>query len=510
MKMSAQQQAAKNELAACGECRSADDLFQPPARRLIYCLMTDFFVKNKVTVTEALHRAEILGKLENAGTVLQHAFQKIAVARSAANGTPITETIRTLDKLTSELYARVYNDKRADVFPTVEAEGFGALAEKLASQENGAYLLNGALATYLRDGSNWNEKAVRLTRLVEMHRTDGPGRVLLHGAIDEILAEILYMPSALQDIVGPKEYFGDALTALMVLFLGKEQTGQYGEGQALTRLAGLFAAGEMPAAHRSLAARIIGEIYSLKRLRTDSYEAELKQFKQITALAMHCVGAHMTRETLTATLEHRAKRFVEPKCLSECLAATTLPDGKIEWLLFAADCIIGADNKAACFNAIVRILASALFANQMNSPQVPVLKRLHRLAALNSRVRSSSFAPALRGKIANILDVNASDLAARSRIFESIDGRNASPADKAMLLAKLISAGTFTEPRLAAKTRETIIDYLARPSFLEDYETYKLQTFGKKLDDAAAAADLAETLKTVGIAPDDCRKAIAA
>jgi|GEM_PF-6893149 hypothetical protein len=493
-----------------GICQTRDDIYRTQARRKIYRLIPDFFVKHKVTVIEVLHRADMLAKLENAGMYLQQAMQKIAVARSSADGTPVQETIRELDRLINAVYARVFDDKRDDVFPEVKAEGFGPLAVKLASAKDGAYIFNGALARNLRDCSNWNEKTVRLTKLTEMYRREAPGYAFVRGAADEVLAEILLMSSALQDIIGEKENFGEALLMLINIFLGKEQTGQYGEGQGAARLARLFSVGELPLARRSLGERIVAEIYSLKRLRIDSYDTEMKLFRQVTDLAMRGIGPFMSREELIPALELRAKRFIEPECLKACLAMSTLPDEQIEWLFFAEGNIVGLENKLTLYNTIMRLVVSKAFVAQFQSSRIPILKRLHRLAKLNALARSSGFGDNSGRKIANILDIAASDLADQSKLFEAIDTQSSDAAEKAIMLIKLLAAGTFTEPRLAKKAREAVTGYAVKPGFVQGYIDNKLRTSGDELDEGMATSELTELLRKIGVQPETCLKSAAA
>jgi hypothetical protein len=510
--MAQQTNGEKSPVEITGEelCRSADDFFRPHARATIYRLIPEFFTKNKVTVIETLHRAEMLGKLEDAGSYMQHAVQKIAQARSAAEGVPVQESIKILNTLIADLYNRVFSDKRDNVFPEVPAEKFGALATKLATVANGTYVLNGALAKHLRDGGNWNEKTVRLAKLAEMCSEPGAGRDFLLAAIDAFLAEILHMSTALQDLIGQKENFGEAMTALLQLFLGNEQSGQYGEGQGLARLARLFAAGLIPKAHRSLAERIVAEFYSLKRLRADSTDAEMKLFRRVVDMAQTCVGPHLTQEELSAALELRAARFLEPECLGASLAATVLPNEKVEWLFFAEGCIVGAQNKLKLFDTIQRLVISAPFTNQLHARQIPLMKRLHCLATMNALARRSGFAEDMRKKIANLLDIKALDLAAEARLFETIDAKSPDPAEKAVMIIKLFAAGSFTETRLAAKARQAVVGYVSRPGFLAAYVDQRLRASGDELDEAAAKVELAEHLKRIGVAPETCRQAVAA
>jgi hypothetical protein len=492
-----------------GFCRTSDDLFLPKARHTVYRLIPDFFVKNKVTVSEVMYRADLLDRLENAGMLIQHVIQKVAVAKSAEDGTPVQETIKHFDRLVSELYARVFNDKRDDVVPDAGEKDFGPLAAKLAAAPNGTYLLNSALAKYLRDARSWNEKAVRLARLVEVHR-GAAGAAFLACAIDEILAEMLHMPSALQDFIGETKNFGEYLVILIDLFLGKGETGQYGKGQALTHLAQLFAAGKLPRAHASLGSRIVADISGLKRLCEDSVAAEMKLYRRVAVLAEKCAGEYMNREKLTDALELRAHRFVDSECLAACLKATELPDEKLAWLFFASDCIVGGHNKMELFNAAMHIVSSVLFDKQFRSPQIPLLKRLHRLAILNEQARQSGFAEELRRKLANLFDVRALDLAEGCKLFETLAAQPSKPAEKTTALMKLFAARTFTEPRLANKAREAVMAYVSAPDFLVGYIDHKLRTSGDELDRTAAAAEIGECLRRIGISPEASREALAA
>src|SRR5262249_15609832 len=61
-------------------CFKPDDLYSYHARTTMARLLTDFLSRNKVTITELIHRADLLEKLEATGTVYQHAIQKVAVA----------------------------------------------------------------------------------------------------------------------------------------------------------------------------------------------------------------------------------------------------------------------------------------------------------------------------------------------------------------------------------------------------------------------------------------------
>ena len=123
-------------------CFNPDDLYTYHARQTMMRLLVDFLARNKITITELIHRADMLDKLEATGTLYQHAVQKIAVAQAASGATPVQQIVKNLNELTTQATQRVYRDQRKGLFPNPRADQFAELATKLAGQGDAAYLFN--------------------------------------------------------------------------------------------------------------------------------------------------------------------------------------------------------------------------------------------------------------------------------------------------------------------------------------------------------------------------------
>src|ERR1700744_563080 len=180
-------------------CFKPDDLYSYHARTTISRLLGDYLGRNKLTLTELSHRADALEKLEATGTLLQHAIQKVAVAQAASTTTPVQQIVKTLNELVNRAIQKVYRDQRDNYFPDVPLSGFNTLAATLCKQPDGIYVLNGAIANYLRDARGWDDKVLHLLSLTE--QADGEGRMLLLASIDTIIAEILGGAAALRDLI---------------------------------------------------------------------------------------------------------------------------------------------------------------------------------------------------------------------------------------------------------------------------------------------------------------------
>jgi len=182
-------------------CFKPDDLYSYHARCTMARLLSDFLSRCKITVTELIHRADMLEKLEATGTLYQHAVQKVAVAQAANTAIPVQHIVKSLNELTTKAINRVYRDQRSGAFPTPGAEHIAPLAIKLAANPDSQYLFNGALARYLMESKGWDDKVQLLLKLMEHAPAEDAPRKLLLSAIDAIVAEILAGSAALQDLM---------------------------------------------------------------------------------------------------------------------------------------------------------------------------------------------------------------------------------------------------------------------------------------------------------------------
>jgi hypothetical protein len=487
-------------------CFKPDDLYSYHARQTMSRLLTDFLARNTVTITELIHRADLLEKLEATGTLYQHAIQKVAVAQAASTAAGVQQIVKSLNELTTQAFHRVYRDQRRGLFPDPHPEQFGELAQTLGRQGDAAYIFNGALARHLKGAKGWDEKVLMLITIMESPPPPEDGaRKLVLSSVDAILAEILGGSAALHDLMGPAENLGQAMNNLVTLFLGKEaQAG----GRGLAALTHHFAADDLPEARTAIASRIIAEFKSNKRLCPDFMVEELKTLRSMANRIVLGVGKYLSHEDLIAAFTLRSKRLVAQEALGEYIAEAGV-DEKIERILFVEDNIIGAENKRRLATYIPPVLNSAAFENHFQNPQTPLLQRLQRMAQLQARVRRSGFVDVTREEITAKLDAIAVRVAARGKLFESIEARNISSVEKAQTLLKLTTGGILTEGALSGRARESILEYLSRPGFLTSYMAAQAKD-GETPDSEKMMAELMESLGKAGITAETGLKSIAA
>jgi hypothetical protein len=493
---------AQEDAPQATPCFKPDDLYSYHARQTMMRLLADFLARNKVTITELIHRADLLDKLEATGTVYQHAVQKIAVAQAASGTTPVQQIVKTLNELIDQATQRVYRDQRKGLFPNPHADQFAELATKLAGQGDAAYLFNGALARSLKDTNGWNEKILALIEILGYAPESGDPRTLILSSIDAVMSEALSASTALHELLGPSENLADALTRLVELFLGKIVMEDAKGG--LVALSARFAADELPEARTAIAGRIVAEFKSPKRLRPDSLVEELKALRRLANRVVYGVGKFLSHEDLITAFTLRSKRLVTQETLSTYIHDCAV-DEKIERLLFVEENIIGIENKRQLASFILPVMNAAAFDNFFQEPKVPVLQRLQRLAQLQARVRRSSFVDAQQEEIAGRMDRLACEVAARAKLFENLEAKNQNHVAKATTLLKLAMGGFFTEGAMSGRAREIILRCLATPGFLSGYFAGQ-----QGVDNDTAMASLMADLGKAGITAETGLKSIAA
>jgi hypothetical protein len=488
-------------------CFKVDDLYSYHARKTIALLIPDYLAHHKVTVTELSHRADLLEKLEAAGSLVQQAIQRVAVCQAIENENEVLKIIRSLSDLTTQACHRVYRDAAKGRFASCKPGHFGTLAEKLAEASDGRYVLNGVVAGYLKDAKSWDEKVRRLMALMDETRSDTPGAKLLITVIDTLIGEVLAGPAGLKALIGTQPNQGEGVMALVKLFLGREPEKIEGHS-GLIALTKQFAADTLPNARGAIAERIVAEIRSFKRLVPDSLEEELKALRQIANLVVTGIGKYLSHEDLIAAFVLRSQRLITSESLAPYIAGEP-PDVKLERILFVEENVIGAENKRRLAAFITPIITGPLFEEHFQASKQPLMARLQQLAALSDRVMHSSFQEAQKAEICDIIDRVAAAVETRGRMFESIDKRNASPSEKVFALVKLLTSNALTAPRLTARAREMVIGYLGKPGFLAGYVAQNAKD-GVSRDRDAAVAELMRLLEKAGITPETGLKTIAA
>lgn len=500
---------AAEDLPHALPCFEPDDLYSCHSRATIARLLCDYLTRNKLTVTELIHRADALGKFEATGTLFQHAIQKVAVAQAANTGTPVQQIIKNLNELVTNAIHRVYRDARRGAFPKLTAGRFASEAEKLASNPDGAYLLNGAIARHLAPLKTWEEKVLQLVDLLHEAKDDTPGAVLLAECLDTIIAEILHGSAALHELIGEHENLGEALVSLVHLFLGRALP-EASAHAGLLALTGLFAQDRLPTARTTVANRILAEIKSVRRLCPGSLVVEFAMLRKIANKLVLGQGKYLSREDIAAAFALRSRRFVTHERIHEYINDAPSPDEKLARLLLVEENIVGVENKRHLASFILPVVTSAAFENHFLHSKAPLLARLQKIAQLQASILKSGFQENQKRELADVLDRIANDTEARAKLLDSIEAKTVGHVEKAIAILRLCAGGLLTEGRLSTRARELALSHLRQPGFLTGYAAQSGQANATPPDPQAAISELMQMLQKAGITAETGLKSIAA
>lgn len=499
---------AAEDLPHALPCFKPDDLYSYHARATLARLLREFLGRQKITVTELIHRADSLETLEATGTTYQHAVQKIAVAQASSTTMPVQQIIKTLNELATKAINRVYRDARRNYFPTVKSGEFGPLADKLAQDGDGSYVFNGALALHLAPCTSWHDKLIALLEVMREAPAEGQGRTLLLGSIDHLIAEILGGSAALHELIGESDNLGAALMVLVDLFLGHVPS-EGGKQEGMIGLAEQFSQDGLPSARTAIANRIIAELKSTRRLCPQSLLDEMTLLRRIANRLVLGDARYLSHENLIAAFTLRSRRLVGHESLNEYVSDLHEPDAKLERLLQIEENIIGAENKRHLGNFVHQILSSAAFTDHFVSNATPVMMRLRRLAELQARVRRSNFQENQRQDFADWIDRIASEVEQRGKVLKSLQDNLPGPVECALALLKLCNNNVLTEGRVSAKAREMVLFKLGQPGFLTSYMAH-VRHGGGEASSEQAVTDLIQLLGRAGIPREVGLKSIAA
>jgi hypothetical protein len=490
-----------DELDALPACDTADDLYSESSRAVIARTLGEWLAHNKLTVTELLHSAAALQKLDSQGMTLQHAVQKIAVARAFGSDRPVTQFIRQLNELCSAGIRRVYKDDKSGLFDGGAAGKFRALSEAVASKPDAAYRLNGVLAKHLKAATTWDAKLGLLLGLMnELPNEDGAQRLLLM-AIDSLVSEVLATSAALADLLGPNPDLGHALLALSALFLGDDAPER---SPSANLLAVSFKRDLLSEARAATAARILSELRSMKRLCPGSWDKELTMLRRLANMLARASGKYLLHEDVIEAFTERSRRFVAHEPLFQYLQDARSVDEKVDRLLTAEENIIGVESKRELATFILPLIALRAFEEQLGASVVAKLKRV---TELQTRVMRSGFQDVQRNQLARALDGVAKTIEERAKLLASIETRFADPVERAQALLKLSGVGALAMGEVQTKARKLMMGALAAPDFFATYVARLQKENPARTSDAILQA-LTVELRAFGITYEESLRAL--
>jgi hypothetical protein len=418
-------------------CLTPDDLYSVHSRQTLTRLFSETLARWKQTVTEMIHRADSLEKLEATGTLFQHAVQKIAIAQGNSTGVPIAQVIRSVNELADRAIQRVYREEKSGkIMVCKTAAELAVFAETRQGAPDAVFIIGTAFAKYLAPAPSWSTKLSLVLAVIASPPAEGKGRTILLGLCDAVVGEILGGSAALQELIGPMPDLGSALIAMSELYLGRVSSDQ---NSVLGQLSSFFGKDKLLDARTALGRRVLAELKTHKKL-AETVEVEMRHLRAITSRLVLGPPRLVPHQDIVSAITIRSRRLVQPEIIGEYLApaASNLIERAMR-LLALEENIIGAENKRRIWDFLKPILTSAPFEATLLDPKQPPFDRLARAATLQSRVLKSGLTDGFKAEASALIDQATVRILEPGRIAALLSQPERAPTMMVTLYQALIS-----------------------------------------------------------------------
>ncbi len=447
-------------------CFKPEDLYSMHARRTIARLLRQPLSRWRITPTELLHHPGHINRLEQAGTELQHAVQKMAIKHAGATGQPVQQTMLKLNDLVDKAISRVLRDSQAKMFPDIRKAGFKEICSALRGKSNVSYIMNGAIANHIESANSWREKLALLLELIGDVPTEGKIRDKALATIDSLIAEMLSGNAALGDLLGDQKDLGNALLVITDLFLGKVDVSDKSIAQGVRTLSQLFAEGHLLESRIAIVKRILKEISSARRLCPTSIEDEIKICRLLANRLVLGQGSLISADEILDAFTTRSKQFVMADTVDAYLASSEDAFERLNKLLDLEENIVGTANKRAVGKFFLGLLTSPRTEQYFLSTEEAIFGRLAKLASLQKRIAKSNFQDNNKESMLDGIDRITIEMEDRAAMFKSIQFRKVGPAEKAFILLRLLTSAVLPEGQLAERARMMVRQLIRDAEFM--------------------------------------------
>ena len=443
-------------------CATLSDLYTPRSRRAVKRALGDWLGRMNITAVELMHHPDYIGRLENAGTVLQGAVQRTAIAQNRNSGRNVQERMREIFNIVDKAAARVRLDARAGRLPRIADGDVNAILGQLPRGPERSYVFGVALTDWIREGKSIGAK---LVQLIQLFANAEPETLAL---MDPFVSEFLEDASALTELLGPMENLGAAVLNIADLAQGRIGA-EASAGEPLALLNAQIAAGRLPRCREALLRRLIGTLKGYRELTDGGAVEEIAFNRKLRQRLLNPSGEMMGGDGMRDAFESRVERHLHPEAIGRLLERLASPVDRINRLLDIEPGVPPGSHKTRLGEYVLPIILLPANEAQFTEGKAPLAERLRALAQLQQRIQASGFSETLRVKASAKLDEHCCALMRSSGIIDKIDRGPEGVQDKGLALLRLCAAGLFTEGQAQDSARRMALRYLKHPSFLPAY-----------------------------------------
>jgi hypothetical protein len=451
-------------------CHRTEEYYRLESRITINRLFRKYIEKMCLTPTELIHNYRALKKIQEVDTLFPAAVDRVATLQARISG---DEPRMRRDEVFTAVAQMAQKARRAEEntrLPQLKGIGFDKVIhriERIVPPEEVEYYALVVLCRDLVERRNWLGK---LERLAELARPEVRGNVL--SLVDGVVADVVGVPTALQDILGYQRNLAQALCSIADLWEGCFNSERSDAHEQITVFGPYLADGRLESTRRALMERLLRQLSSVQPLDRHEPGRERDAFRQVAGRLFRPNG-FLGGPATAAALTRRFSLLLEgggPAALRQSVAgvAAAMPDRQFRFVYLAE--LAASELGGELIPAIL-----AQFREEMNVSTLEALvpqglppkgKLMQATGLYNTVVDASAVPESDRVALLMRLDQLLSQYLQRSGIVEKLDDPNAPLRDRATRLVQFCAAAILPAQSHALQwTRERVISLLRQPDF---------------------------------------------
>lgn len=418
-------------------CVTPEDLAGPAARDTVRRALSPWLERQEVCPLELLYRPDMIEALDACESDLQHAIQKVAIARSQGSDASVHAYVRLLTELVEKGIEKARKEARRKTQDPKNAS-FRELTEKIYAEGSAETRLRRAIAERLANAPGMARKAEMLLDFHDDLPEEPEARAFAASQADAFLAEMLSFDRALNQIIGQTRDLGSHVERLTSVYAGAQtHPSMNGAPDNARRLAAKFSGRELPDSKGEIARRVLTALSQPKRFKPDSVFDEIALSRSLAQRLIAASGEDLNPQALVEAFTVRSARLLSPESVEEALKGALTPAEEIARLLSMEDNLVGEQNKAKLASYVRgRLTGQKSTGWFVTGPGQP-FERLAQLTALQKRALKGTFPESAKGEMSDAFDQIGVMIVHEHKLFDRVTSSNLPALDRAAGLLRL-------------------------------------------------------------------------
>jgi hypothetical protein len=416
----------------------------------------------KVIPMELLHRADLVESLEASGTDLQHAVQKVAIARAQTDDASVAKLVKQLNELIQNSLSRIYGDVRKKRLPTYpQDKNFATVVNDLFEKNTSSYLLRAVIVDHLKAEQSYDAKLNAVLALSDNLPEAADPHEYARAEIDSFLGEIIRFEAGFDALLGKCKDLGETLERLTCIYDGDRGASSLNLApSAAKRMAEKIDAGELSECRTVIAQKLLKELERPRRLRPSSIRQEVRMLRELAQKLVMGAGNILPIDALNAAFQARSSRLLTTENIDELLKHSRDPGEELDRLIKLEENLVGEENKKKLAGFVRGQMGSHDCQSHYLQGGGQPLERLAALTALQANVIKGGYPKKEKAELAAAFDSLGMKIIDESKILNAVEAGARPALDKATAFLKLATAGALPVGECASDAQARALRHL--------------------------------------------------